>query len=389
MQPTGKGPANTEGLDFYRRLVEGLCERGIIPMLTLYHWDLPQPLEDAGGWVERDTVNYFAEYAAIVAEALGPDVGMWITLNEPWCSAWSGYGSGNHAPGGRDIGRAAAATHHLLLAHAVALSVLRSEVPGAQVGITLNLTPVRSASDHPDDEAAARRVDGNMNRLFLEPLTGRGYPADMLAHYEAKEPGFSVVLDGDMELLASPIDFLGVNFYSPRTVASASRLAEANAAGYCVPNQPPDHVDTDLGASSLRRPGVAATEMGWEVEPGALQELLVRVNDEYARWPIYVTENGAACNDYVAPSGDVHDPERIRYLSGHLQAVLGSIEAGVEVRGYFVWSFLDNFEWAHGFSRRFGLAWVDFATGARIPKSSFAWYRDVVAANALPATEGL
>jgi beta-glucosidase len=172
-------------------------------------------------------------------------------------------------------------------------------------------------------------------------------------------------------------------------VAAVSRLAEANAAGYCVPNQAPDHVDTDLGASSLRRPGVDATEMGWEVEPGALQELLVRVNDEYARLPIYVTENGAACNDYVAPNGDVHDPDRIRYLRGHLQAVLDGIEAGVDVRGYFVWSFLDNFEWAHGFSRRFGLTWVDFASGARIPKSSFAWYRDVVAANALlPAGGG-
>jgi beta-glucosidase len=383
VQPTGKGPANIEGLDFYRRLVDGLCERGIIPVLTLYHWDLPQPLEDAGGWVERDTVNYFADYVAVVAEGLGRDVGMWITLNEPWCSAWSGYGSGNHAPGGRDIGHAAAATHHLLLAHAVALSVLRSEVPGAQVGITLNLTPVRSASEHPEDAAAARRVDGNMNRLFLEPVAGRGYPVDMLEHYEGKEPGFTVVLDGDMELIASPIDFLGVNFYSPRTVAATSRLAEANAAGYCVPSQEPDHVDADLEARSVRRPDVHATEMGWEIEPDALRELLLRVRDDAGHLPIYVTENGAACNDYVAPNGQVHDPDRIRYLRGHLQAVLDGIEAGVDVRGYFVWSFLDNFEWAYGFSRRFGLAWVDFSSGARIPKSSFSWYRDIVAANAL------
>jgi beta-glucosidase len=383
VQPTGKGPPSPEGLDFYRRLVGGLCERGIIPVLTLYHWDLPQPLEDAGGWVERDTVNYFADYAAIVAETLGRDVGMWITLNEPWCSAWSGYGSGQHAPGGRDIGRAAAATHHLLLAHGVALSVLRAEVPGAQAGITLNLTPIRSASEHELDRAAARRMDGNMNRLFLEPLAGRGYPDDMLQHYEEQRPGFSVVLDGDLEVIGAPVDFLGVNFYSPRTVACVSRLAEANAAGYCVAPAAPDAVGADLRAVSVRLPDTSTTEMGWEIEPGALRELLVRVRDEYGRFPIYITENGAACNDYVGPDGHVHDAERITYLRGHLQAVLETLDAGVDVRGYFVWSLLDNFEWSHGFSRRFGLAWVDFPSGIRIPKLSFSWYRDVVRANAL------
>lgn len=381
VQPTGKGPPNPDGLDFYRRLVGGLCERGIMPVLTLYHWDLPQPLEDAGGWVARDTVSYFADYAGIVAEVLGRDVGMWITLNEPWCSAWSGYGSGHHAPGGRDIGEAAAATHHLLLAHGVAVSAIRSAVPGAQVGITLNLTPIRAASEHSDDVSAARLLDGNMNRLFLEPLAGHGYPNDMLDHYVGRRPGFGVVLDGDLEVIGSPIDFLGVNFYSPRSVASVTRRAEANSAGYCVPSETPDLVNEDLGAVLVRPPNALTTEMGWEIEPGALRELLVRVRDDYGGFPIYITENGAACNDYVAPDGRVHDPDRIRYLRGHLQAVLETIEAGVDVRGYFVWSLLDNFEWAHGFSRRFGLAWVDFPSGIRIPKSSFSWYREAIRAN--------
>ncbi|MBO0713660.1 MAG: family 1 glycosylhydrolase, partial [Acidimicrobiales bacterium] len=229
VKPSGKGPVNRRGLDFYRRLVDGLRQRGIVPVLTLYHWDLPQALEDAGGWVARDTVSCFADYAATLAEALGDAVGLWITLNEPWCSAWAGYGSGRHAPGVEDLGAAAAATHHLLLGHGAALQALRASRPGAVAGITLNLSPVRPASDHDEDRAAARRVDGNLNRLFLEPVLRGRYPADVLEHYGHHRPGFSVVADGDLEVISQPIDFLGVNFYAPSTVSATARLTEAGA----------------------------------------------------------------------------------------------------------------------------------------------------------------
>ena len=383
VQATGSGPANERGLDFYRRLVDGLLRRSIVPVLTLYHWDLPQPLEDAGGWVSRDTVGRLADYAGIVARALGDTVSMWITLNEPWCSAWLGYGNGEHAPGLRDPGKAAAATHHLLLAHGAALDVLRSTVPAAQIGIGLNIQPIRPATDHDDDRAASRRVDGNLNRLFLDPLFEGRYPADMLEHYSAHPPGFQVIEDGDLELISRPIDFLGVNFYSPSTVCASTRRAEASAAGYWVPD--PDHTVQagDLNAVRVLRPDLPRTEMGWEIEPPALTEIMVRVREEYGPVPLYVTENGGAFDDYVAPDGAVRDGDRIQYLDGHLHAVLDAVATGVDVRGYFVWSLLDNFEWAYGFSRRFGLTWVDYRSGERIPKESFAWYQRTVRANAL------
>ncbi|MHB1986380.1 MAG: glycoside hydrolase family 1 protein [Acidimicrobiales bacterium] len=383
IQPTGKGPANQDGVDFYRRLVSGLRERAIAPVLTLYHWDLPQALEDAGGWVERDTTERFAEYAAIVAEALGSDVDMWITLNEPWCSAWAGYGSGRHAPGNKDIGRATAATHHLLLAHGAAVAAIRSVVKGARVGITLNLAPIRAASNHDDDKSAARRVDGNLNRLFLDPLFRHCYPEDMLEHYSGKEPGFGVVRAEDLDVIAQPIDFLGVNFYSPRTVTAPSRVDAANAAGYFVPTPDPDPVSVDLQEVSVLRPEFKRTQMGWEIEPAALTELLLWIRDEYTELPIYITENGAAFDDYVDPDGRIQDKARVQYIESHLLAVLDALAKGVDARGYFVWSFLDNFEWAYGFAKRFGLVWVDYPSGARIPKESFWWYRDTVRANAL------
>ena len=389
IQPTGKGPANQDGLDFYRRLVEGLRARGIVPVLTLYHWDLPQPLEDAGGWPHRDTATRFAEYAGIVAEALGDDVGMWITLNEPWCAAWLGYAAGHHAPGGRDIGQAAAATHHLLLGHGSALQAIRAVAPDADVGISLNLIPVRPGTDHPADVAAARRVDGNHNRLFLDPIFRGCYPADVLEHYRNHAPGFSVVRDGDLEMISGSLDFLGVNYYTPITVAGESRAAAAMAAGYCVPAEA-DPVLSDLGAVPVHRPGFARTEMGWEVEPAALTQLLTRIHAEYPPIPVMVTENGAAYTDYVAPDGTVHDLDRIRYLDGHLRAALQASEVGVDVRGYFVWSLLDNFEWSYGYSKRFGLVWVDFPSGTRIPKDSFLWYRETVTANGpAPVSEAM
>ncbi|MGD1053035.1 MAG: family 1 glycosylhydrolase [Candidatus Dormibacteria bacterium] len=384
IQPAGSGPANQRGLDFYRRLVDGLHRRGIAPVATLFHWDMPQPLEDAGGWPVRDTAERFADYAALVAGALGAEVGMWITHNEPWCASWLGYAKGQHAPGLQDVGLAAAATHHLLLAHGRGVQAIRAANPAARVGIDLNLQPTRPASQHPDDLAAARLADGNLNRLFLDPLLRGEYPADMLAHYAGREPGLSVVRDGDLRVVAEPTDFLGVNFYAPRTVCARTRMAEARAAGFWVPANPPaDALTADLGAVEVHRPDLELTAMDWEIEPAALTELLLRVRDDYGERPVYVLENGMASDDYVTPDGEIHDPERIAYLHGHLGAVLDAIDSGVDVRGYFLWTLLDNFEWSYGFSKRFGLTWVDYPTGARTPKSSFAWYRDTIRAHAL------
>jgi beta-glucosidase len=384
IQPLGSGPPNQRGLDHYRRVVDGLRRRGVTPVLTLFHWDLPQPLEDAGGWPVRDTAGRFADYAAIVAGALGDQVEMWVTENEPWCPSWIGHAKGEHAPGRRDIGLAAAATHHLLLAHGRAVQAIRAAVPGARVGIDLNLQPTRPASDHEADLAAARRADGNLNRLFLDPVLRGEYPADMLAHYAGRRPGFGVVQDGDLAVIAEPTDFLGVNFYAPRTVCAPDRMAEARAAGFWVPASPPeDPLGVDLRAVEVHRPELARTTMDWEIEPGALTELLLRVRDEYGPRPLYVLENGMAGDEYVTPDGEVRDPERIAYLRGHLGAVLDAVDAGVDVRGYFVWSLLDNYEWANGFAKRFGLTWVDYPSGARIRKSSFAWYRDTIRAHAL------
>ena len=383
IQPTGKGPANQDGLDFYRRLVDGLRDRSIAPVLTLYHWDLPQPLEDAGGWPVRDTAERFSEYASILGQSFGSEVEMWITLNEPWCSAWLGYAQGRHAPGEEDLGKAAAATHHLLLAHGQAASAIRAESPEAKVGITLNLGVFRPASEHEDDLAAVRRADGNANRIFLDPLFKGEYPADMLEHYARHRPGFEVIREGDLDQISTPLDFLGVNFYSPHTVAAPNRLEEAKAAGFSV--APPRH---DLMADDLRAIGVGRTDltrsaMGWEIDASGLGELLRRLSSEHPGCPIYVTENGNAFEDYVDPNGAVHDSARIAYLENHLRAVAAAMESGADVRGYFVWSFLDNFEWALGFSKRFGLVWVDYPTGERTPKDSYYWYRDVVRARGL------
>jgi beta-glucosidase len=385
VQPLGKGKANPAGVDFYRRLIDGLRARGMVPVPTLYHWDLPQLLEDAGGWVERDVVKRFADYTEMVADSLSEGVGMWVTLNEPWCSAWLGYGSGRHAPGGKDVGRALAAHHHLLLAHGEAMRVLRDRAPGQPAGISLNPVTVYPATGHPDDVAAARRLDGNQNRLFFDPLMGRGYPEDMVEFYQGERPGLSVVADGDLETIAAPMDFMGVNFYSPATVVAAGREGEAFSAGLCVPRRKEDRVAERLGVVPVDRPPRKRTHMGWEIDPDAFRQLLVRIHADYGPLPLYVTENGAAFDDYVGPDGHVRDPDRIRYLDDHLRAVHQAIAAGVDVRGYFVWSLLDNFEWAEGYSKRFGLVWVDYPSGRRTPKSSFDWYRQTVAANSLAA----
>ncbi len=387
VQPDGKGPPDQAGLDFYRRLVDGLHRRGIVPLLTIYHWDLPQQLEQEGGWVARETVDRFVEYTEILAGALGDGVGMWITLNEPWCSSFVGYGSTRHAPGRADPGAAVAAGHHLLLAHGRATRSLRAELgEGATVGISLNLTPVRPASDDEADRSAARRVDGNMNRFFLEPLFRGAYPDDVVADYESWRPGFAVVADGDLEEIATPIDFLGLNYYSPRTIwaPSGENGARTPPDGFFEVAADRDALAVSLDAVDLAREGCeGTTTMGWVIEPRGLSEVLERVTRDYTQVPLYVTESGASFSDYTTPEGRVADPERIRYLDGHIRAAHDSVSRGVDLRGYFVWSLLDNFEWAHGYSKRFGIVYVDYPTSTRVPKDSFKWYQGVIAANRL------
>lgn len=380
VQPDGMGSLNRDGVDFYRRLLDGLAVRGIEPVATLYHWDLPQDLEERGGWTSRDTALRFADYASAMGDALGGQVGRWITLNEPWCSAWLGYGRGVHAPGRKEVSAALASTHHLLLGHGLALAALRQS-GSTPVGITLNFTPVLPASQHPDDLGATRRADGQANRLYVEAVLRGSYPPDVVEHYAPFRGGLDMAEDGDARLIGAPIDFLGVNFYTSTVVADPNRLSNAREAGYNIGRLESDPVLDDLRAPEVRRGDLDRTAMGWEVDPGALTDLLVRLNDDYQSPPIYLTENGAACHDYVDPNGEVKDKDRIDYLRSHLLAVSDAIGRGVDVRGYFAWSLMDNFEWAYGYSRRFGLIWVDYPTGRRIPKASFSWYRSVIESN--------
>jgi beta-glucosidase len=372
IQPTGRGPANQRGLDFYRRVVHGLRELSITPVITLYHWDLPQALEDEGGWASRHVVDRFADYAGIIFDALGDQVPIWITLNEPWVSAWLGYGTGVHAPGIADAGKAWAATHHLLLAHGRAVQAMRARGrPEAAFGLSLSLSPVRPASAAEADVDAARRVDGHVNRLFLDPIFHGRYPQDTVALDRMTDLG--VIGDGDLETIATPVDFLGVNYYSCQTVGAGTD-GQADSNGHLAA----------LGAVPIQAPGIQTTAMGWGIQPDGLSELLVTLARQYTKVPLYVTENGAAFHDYVDPEGGVDDVERIDFLTAHLNAAHRSLEAGVNLRGYFVWSLLDNFEWAHGYSKRFGLIFVDYATRRRTPKASFRWYREVIANNGLP-----
>ncbi len=387
VQPDGTGPLKREGVDFYRRLLDGLAVRGIEPVATLYHWDLPQALEERGGWTSRDTALRFADYASAMGDALGGQVGRWITLNEPWCSAWLGYGRGVHAPGRMDVSAALASTHHLLLGHGLAVAALRRS-GSTPVGITLNFTPVLPASQHPDDLRAARRADGQANRLYVEAVLKGSYPPDVVEHYAPFRGGLDVAEVGDAKLIGAPIDFLGVNFYTSTVVADPNRLSNAREAGYNIGRLESDPVLDDLRAPEVRRVDLGRTAMGWEVDPAALTDLLVRLHDDYKAPPIYLTENGAACHDYVDPNGEVRDKDRIEYLRSHLLAVSDAIARGVDVRGYFAWSLMDNFEWAYGYSRRFGLIWVDYPTGRRIPKASFSWYRSVIESNGQQLTGG-
>lgn len=383
--PTGTGPVNQLGLDFYDRLVDALLERGIAPVATLYHWDLPQPLQDAGGWLNRDTATHFADYASVIGSALGDRLDTVTTLNEPYCSAFLGYSSGVHAPGMTDNASALTAAHHLNLAHGLGTTALRSVLPaGSTVSLTLNIAVVHPASDTAADVDAARHVDGVANRIFLDPVLRGSYPSDLLEDLR-HVTDWSFIRDGDLAAINVPIDILGVNYYSPTLVAAATpQLREAAGQGVKDPHSaagPSPYPGTDL-AFSVPNEG-PYTAMGWRIDPPSFTELLVRVHRDYPGMPLMVTENGAAFDDVPGEDGEVDDPERIDYLRGHLQAVHDAIGQGADVRGYFVWSLLDNYEWAWGFTKRFGIVRVDYDTGVRVPKASARWYRDVAAANGL------
>jgi beta-glucosidase len=356
VQPAGSGRLNHKGVRFYRRLAVALRERGIEPLVTLYHWDLPQALQDAGGWATRDTAQRFAEYAELMAAELGDVVGDWITHNEPFVATFPGHVLGTKAPGIRDWPTALRVAHHLLLSHGLALDALRAR-SGARAGITLNLGPVHGAG--PGDADAARIMDGQLNRWFLDPVLRGAYPTDMLELYEERVGPLDAVEEGDLAVIGRPIDFLGVNYYFP-------------------PRMRADPQQTPLGVARVPGPG-PHTSMGWEVAPEGLHELLVRLRADYGDVPIWITENGAAFEDAAPRDGALADPDRRAYLESHLDAVARAIADGVDVRRYYVWSLLDNFEWEHGYAMRFGIVHVDYATLRRTLKGSGAWYRDLVA----------
>jgi beta-glucosidase len=369
IQPDGTGPVNVKGLDFYDRLTDELLGKGIDPVATLYHWDLPQTLEDLGGWSSRLTAEAFAEYAQIMYAKLGDRIGTWTTLNEPWCSAYLGYASGRHAPGRQEPAAAFAAVHHLLLGHGLAARALRSA--GARtVSITLNPSvtlPVDPESAA--DREAVRIVDGLSNRMFLDPLLKGQYPADMLSHL-ARFTDLSYIQDGDLATINAPIDVLGINFYQPSYVS-------ARPGTPASPDQP--------GSEGIahRDPDGPVTDMNWLIEPSGLTRLLRRIHDDYAGIPMLITENGAAYPEGPAEDGDVHDTRRIAYLDGHLRACHDALAAGVDLRGYFVWSLMDNFEWAEGYAKRFGIVHVDYTTQQRVLKDSAKWYREVIRRNGI------
>jgi beta-glucosidase len=375
VQPTGRGPINQRGLDYYRSLVDRLRGRGIVPVATVYHWELPQELEDRGGWANRETAERLAEYAQLLARALGDQVAMWITLNEPQQTAHQGYRVGTHAPGKTDLELAAAATHHLALGHGLAMQAIRSVLPGrVPVGIAPDVHPIRAADE--DAVEAAALVDAELNRIFLEPFLHGTYPA--AARAELLPPA-ALIEPGDMSAISAPIDFLGLNYYSPHYVRLGDwddlRQGESPTPGH-------------PGVVNCLPPELPRTPMGWIIEPDGLYDTLRVIDREAPRLPIYITENGFGGNDYVTPEGDVNDFDRIEYLSGHLDAAWRAIQDGVNLSGYFHWSLMDNFEWARGYSSRFGLYYVDFGTQRRLPKRSAAVYAQIARTNSLAAGDG-
>ena len=355
--PTGSGQVNQAGLDYYKRLADALREAGIEPAATLFHWDLPQTLQDDGGWLNRDTAARFADYATVLAEGLGDRVGKWISLNEPVVVTWNGHIEGSHAPGLKLGAGAFPIAHHQLLGHGLAVQALRAAAPaGTPVGITNNYGPCQPATDSDADVAAAAFRDALHNLLYTDPVLLGSYP-ELLRDLTG-----DTVRDGDLAVTSQPIDFLGVNYYFPELVRAA-----------------PDEL---FGMAEVEWPDPHRTAFGWPVVPAAFTRTLTALRERYPNLPpVYITENGAAYDDVPGPDGSVPDPQRVSYLDGHLRAVRDAIDAGVDVRGYYCWSLLDNFEWAQGYSKRFGLVRVDFDTLARTPKDSYHWFRELIAAN--------
>jgi len=363
--PEGRGEVNQAGLDFYDRLVDGLLVAGITPYPTLYHWDLPQSLEDEGGWTKRATADAFAEYAAVVGERLGDRVVNWITHNEPWVATYLGHLEGVFAPGRTSWEEALAAGHHILLSHGKAVGALRA-AGASRVGIAIDCRPAYPATDSEEDAEATRHFDGFRNRWFYDPIFGKGYPADIVAEYRERgrfsSDTIPVEHPGDHEVIAVPIDFLGINYYTSIAI-SAGRGDETEETDVpSGPNPPPGH-----------------TEMGWPITPDALTRFLERIESDYDPPSILITENGASYSDGLGPDGAVHDERRIDYLNDHIGAVVAAQDVGVPVDGYFVWSLLDNLEWVEGYRQRFGLIHVDHTTRTRTPKDSYFWYRDLIA----------
>ncbi|MFC8914992.1 GH1 family beta-glucosidase [Streptomyces sp. NPDC057116] len=356
--PAGDGPVNAAGLDFYDRLVDGLLDAGVTPNITLYHWDLPQALQDRGGWTSRDTAEHLAAYASVVAGRLGDRVTQWATLNEPLCSGWIGHLEGRMAPGLTDLTAAVHASYHLLLGHGLAARAIRAAAPGARIGLVTNHSTVEAASTRPEDVAAATRMDGHTNRWWLDPVHGRGFPADMRELYGVDLPE----RPGDPETIAVPLDWHGLNYYFPVTVEDD-------------PHGPVPH------AREVHPAGVPRTGMDWPVDAGGLEAFLLRLTDDYGVRSLYVTENGSAFSDTVRPDGTVDDPERARYLEQHLAACARALRKGAPLAGYYAWSLLDNFEWAYGYDKRFGLVHVDYTTQRRTIKTSGHRYADLIRAH--------
>lgn len=365
--PQGIGPVNEAGLAFYDRLVDALLAADITPVVTLYHWDLPAALQ--GAWLSRETAQAFSAYTDVVTRRLGDRVKKWSTLNEPWCAAWLGYFYGSHAPGEKNFAHAIQAGHHLLLAHGLGVQVIRANVSNAEVSIVVNPSPITPASESAADRYAARFYEGSYNRWFLDPVFGRGYPAEILEAYQKRgflEASPSYILPGDMELIGTPLEALGVNYYS-RSVIKAE----------------PGH-EMEPGHLIHERPaGSEATDYNWEIYPRGLFDLLEWLNCTYAPKAMFISENGASYSDGPASDGRVHDDRRVSYMRRHLVELAKSIAAGMPITGYFAWSLMDNFEWASGFSQRFGIVHVDYDTLKRAPKDSAYFYQQVIAKNAV------
>lgn len=363
--PDGTGRVEQKGLDFYDRLIEGLLERGIEPWVTIHHWDLPSALYDKGGWVGRDTCDAFAEFTDLVTRRYGDRVQRWITINEPWCIAFLGYALGIHAPGHRNLKETLQVAHHVLLAHGLAMPVIRANAPGAEAGIGLNPAPIYPAGDSQEDLDAATRMDGIRNRIWLDPLAGGGYPEDIVDLFGANWPEVGA---SDLNAIAAPADFIGVNFYNPDYVEASN--------------------DAPFYARGVQPPNLPRTDMGWIIEPPALTDIVTRIHTDYGDvWKKqYIFENGAAYDDFLV-DGQVDDRKRTRYIHDHLAALHKAIDAGVPVEGYFVWSLMDNFEWAEGYTRRFGMIYVDYETQERVIKRSGRWYAEVVSRNELIAPD--